>query len=105
MQPFKQVMVPVADIKFFHPSFQFSFVNKASINVNDDVWNVDYVRMAANRNMYDTLVNDIAWAENKRLVDLNLETQATTGPALAKATSAINEFIAEVRSMRRGAGP
>ncbi|HTN45098.1 MAG TPA: T9SS type A sorting domain-containing protein [Flavipsychrobacter sp.] len=60
VQKFSQVMVPVTDVDYFHNSFQFRFVNKASINVNDDVWNVDYIRFAANRNMNDTTVQDVA---------------------------------------------
>ncbi len=60
VQPFTQVLVPVRDTNFFFENFQFRFINKASINTNDDVWNVDYIYLAAGRNMYDTLVNDIA---------------------------------------------
>jgi len=58
--PFTQVMIPVADTTFFHNGFQFRFVNKASANTNDDVWNVDYIRFAANRSQNDTAVNDVA---------------------------------------------
>jgi hypothetical protein len=60
VQPFTQVLIPVLDTSLFHGNFQFRFMNKASINVNDDIWNVDYVKLAANRNMYDTLINDVA---------------------------------------------
>lgn len=62
LQPFKQVMVPVVNADFFYDDFQFRFVNKASMNTNDDVWNVDYIRMGANRHMYDTLINDVAFS-------------------------------------------
>lgn len=58
---FKQVMIPITDASYFHAGFQFRFVNKASIIVNDDVWNVDYIRLDANRNINDTLVNDVAF--------------------------------------------
>ncbi len=61
LQPFKQVMIPVTDANMFHAGFQFRFVNKASINNSDDHWHVDYIRFAANRNMNDTLVDDIAF--------------------------------------------
>lgn len=61
MKPFQQVMIPITDTGFFHANFQIRFVNKASINTNDDVWNLDYIRLAANRNMYDTAVNDVAF--------------------------------------------
>lgn len=58
---FKQVMIPITDASYFHAGFQFRFVNKASIVVNDDVWNVDYIRLDANRNINDTAVNDVAF--------------------------------------------
>ena len=54
--PFMQVMVPVKDPQYFFDNFQFRFVNKATIKDNDDVWNVDYIRMAAGRNMNDTAI-------------------------------------------------
>jgi hypothetical protein len=57
---FKQVILPVNDAGYFTNEFQFRFVNKASININDDVWNVDYIRLAANRNANDTAINDVA---------------------------------------------
>lgn len=59
-QPFTQVMIAVTDSDYFHVDFQFRFVNKASINVNDDVWNVDYIRFSANRNINDTAIRDVA---------------------------------------------
>jgi len=60
LQPFRQVMVGVNDTSYLHNDFQFRFVNKATININDDVWNVDYVRLAANRSFNDTAVNDVS---------------------------------------------
>src|SRR5690606_18109851 len=57
---FRQVMIPITDPAFFHGAFQFRFVNIASINLIDDIWNLDYIRLAANRNMYDTAVNDVS---------------------------------------------
>lgn len=61
VQPFKHVIVPVDDTIFLYNDFQFRFVNKASLNTNDDVWNVDYIRLDANRNAGDTAINDIAY--------------------------------------------
>lgn len=60
LQPFVQVLVPVVDSFYFHNSFQFRFVNKASINLNDDNWNLDYIYFNSGRNANDTLVNDVA---------------------------------------------
>lgn len=58
---FKQVMIPITEASYFHAGFQFRFINKASIVVNDDVWNVDYIRLDANRDINDTLVEDVAF--------------------------------------------
>lgn len=60
VQPFKMVIIPVVDTAYFKNNFQFRFVNKASININDDVWNVDYIKLDANRNLYDTAILDLA---------------------------------------------
>ncbi|MCW3121747.1 MAG: C-terminal target protein, partial [Flavipsychrobacter sp.] len=43
-------------------SFQFRFVNIAAVYWADAVWNIDYVRLDKNRNMYDTVVSDIGFA-------------------------------------------
>ena len=58
VQPFTQVLVPVADTAYLNDSFQFRFVNIASINLNDDVWNLDYIRL--DRGAAAHVVNDIA---------------------------------------------
>lgn len=60
LDSFRQVMIPVSDTGFLHASFQFRFVNKASINLNDDVWNLDYIRLDANRTAIDTALDDVA---------------------------------------------
>lgn len=64
VHPFRQVMIPVRDTDFFAPDFQFRFVNKASINSNDDVWNLDYIRMNVNRTFNDTAVRDLAFVDD-----------------------------------------
>jgi hypothetical protein len=61
LQPFKQVMIPVTDTIFLDSFFQFRFMNYATMNTNDDVWNIDYIRMAAGRNKNDTAINDVAF--------------------------------------------
>ncbi|MDR3681650.1 MAG: T9SS type A sorting domain-containing protein [Flavipsychrobacter sp.] len=64
LQPFQQVMIPVTDTTMFFNGFQFRFVNIGALNYSDAVWNIDYVRLGAGRNMYDTAVNDIAFNQN-----------------------------------------
>lgn len=62
VQPFRQVMIAVTDTAFFYNGFRFRFVNKASINLNDDVWNLDYIRFAGGRSFADTAISDPATA-------------------------------------------
>lgn len=61
LQPFQQVMIPITDANFFNSEFQFRFVNKASVNNADDNWNIDYIRIGANRNINDTGITDVAY--------------------------------------------
>jgi hypothetical protein len=58
---FTQAMIALTDPDYFHGAFQIRFVNKASIGVTDDVWNVDYIRMNSGRTFNDTAVNDVAF--------------------------------------------
>ncbi|MGB3074634.1 MAG: T9SS type A sorting domain-containing protein, partial [Chitinophagales bacterium] len=60
VQPFRQVLVKVAQTQFFHDDFQFRFRNYASLIGNYDQWHLDYVRMNSGRNHTDTLINDAA---------------------------------------------
>lgn len=62
-KPFEQVMIPITQQSFFHAGFQFRFVNKASINNADDIWNIDYIRLDANRNINDTAITDVAFVD------------------------------------------
>lgn len=64
LKPFTQVMIPITDTLYFYNAFQFRFANIAALNYSDAIWNLDYIRFDAHRNMYDTLVNDIAYSGN-----------------------------------------
>ncbi len=64
LQPFRQVMVPILDTAYLKDGFQFRFVNKATINTNDDHWHLDYLRLAANRAFDDTAVRDLAFTKD-----------------------------------------
>jgi len=59
--PFEQIFIAVNDPQYFHSNFQFRFVNFTSLNLNDDVWNLDYVEMDVARSINDTTINDIAF--------------------------------------------
>ncbi len=60
-QPFKVILIPVTDAQFLHNDFQFRFVNIASLNLNNDIWNLDYVKLDANRSPSDSISNDVAF--------------------------------------------
>ena len=59
---FKQVMIPITDLKFFRNDFYFRFYNYASIvgnslpsnRSNEDNWNIDFVYLNLNRSIDDT---------------------------------------------------
>ncbi len=63
LQPFRFVIMPVIDAQFLHNDFQFRFVNVASLNTNDDVWNIDYIKMDVNRTNADSIMNDLGFTE------------------------------------------
>lgn len=60
-QPFKQVMIPINDLKYFQNNFYFRFYNYASIvnsslpsnRSNEDNWNIDFVYLDMNRTAFD----------------------------------------------------
>lgn len=55
---FQQVIVPVADDRFFHDTFQFRFRNYARLSGPYDTWNVDYVYLNKGRNIGDLYYPD-----------------------------------------------
>jgi len=60
LQPFRQILIGLYDSSYFHENFQFRFVNKASINLNDDHWQLDYIQLSNARSWDDTLIRDVA---------------------------------------------
>ena len=73
-KPFKQVLIPISDSMYFVKGFQFRFKNYASIAIyqpgydgfacNVDIWNIDYVKIAKNRSITDTIYDDVAFVYN-----------------------------------------
>ena len=61
-QYFKQVMIPITDLKYFRNDFYFRFFNYASIvnashpaeRSNEDNWNIDFVYLNINHTANDT---------------------------------------------------
>ena len=70
-QGFKFVIFPVFDAQFLHSDFQFRFINVASIGSNDDVWNLDYIKMDQHRNIDDSLMKDVAFTNEPSSILLN----------------------------------
>lgn len=65
---FKQQLIrvpaPVGPRSFFYNTFQFRFVNYASLFGNNDHWHIDYVKLDQHRNAGDTAVLDIAFVND-----------------------------------------
>lgn len=64
---FTQVYIPVFNntfdsLIFSNTAFQFRFRNYASLSGNNDLWNIDYVRLDKNRqpNTLDSVIRDVA---------------------------------------------
>ncbi len=64
VQPFTQVMIPITDSLYFHNNFQFRFVNIAALNYSDAIWNLDYIRLDAHRNIGDTAIGDVGFSSS-----------------------------------------
>lgn len=63
LQAFQIKILPLTDMQYMHDSFQFRFVNIASLNTNDDIWNIDYIKIDVNRNPADSIMNDVGFTE------------------------------------------
>lgn len=61
IQGFRYVNLPLADAQYFHNNFQFRFVNIASLDINNDTWNIDYIKLDANRTFIDSINQDVAF--------------------------------------------
>lgn len=64
---FNQAYIPIYtnafdSLIYSNSSFQFRFKNYASLSGNNDLWNIDYVRLDKNRNpnTLDTVIRDVA---------------------------------------------
>ncbi len=57
---FNLVHFPLLEVPFFHPNFRFKFESYGSQNGELDVWHLDYIYFAANRNPDDTLFLDVS---------------------------------------------
>lgn len=63
VKPFTQVMIPITDTLMYYNGFQFRFVNLAAMHYSDAVWNVDYIKLDAHRNINDTVITEVAYTD------------------------------------------
>jgi len=71
-QYFRQVLIPIIDSRYFKNGFQFRFRNIASLansfvpdwQSNGDQWNIDAIWLNTGRNLHDTIIKDVAFADN-----------------------------------------
>lgn len=69
----KCVMIPILDTMFFNDGFRFRFMNYASYAdlsfptwaSNADFWNIDYIYIDSDRDMNDSLPEDLCFKERK----------------------------------------
>ena len=67
---FKQVMIPIRDVKYFTDHFYFRFYNYASIvssslpsnRGEEDIWNIDFVYLNCERSAIDTTYPKLAFS-------------------------------------------
>lgn len=65
---FLQFMIPLNDTGYFYDNFKMRWVNKATLGVSNSHWNLDYIRMDANRTYTDTAVRDVAFSTNPAFI-------------------------------------
>jgi hypothetical protein len=63
-QGFTQVMVPLDDTGYFYDNFKMRWINLATLGISNSVWNLDYIRLDANRTINDTAIRDVAFTAN-----------------------------------------
>ena len=59
---FTCVMVPITDTKWLKDGFKIRFRNKSTACGSVDLWHIDNIYLGKNRNMHDTVLNDVAFA-------------------------------------------
>lgn len=60
---FDAIILPVEGEDFLQNNFQFRFRNYGTLNGGYDQWNIDYVYMNQNRQLDDTVPNDVAFVK------------------------------------------
>ena len=99
-QSFRQVMIPIRDMRYFTDHFYFRFYNYASIEnnsepanrSNEDIWNIDLVYLNINRNINDTHYPSITFS-GQRPTFLNRYIAMPYRQYRANPNSAIRESL------------
>lgn len=60
---FEQIMVPIKEDRFLRDGFRMRFLNYATLSGSFDHWHLDYVRLATDRTIGDTIIVDMAYIE------------------------------------------
>ncbi len=100
-QYFKQVLIPINDIKFFTDHFYFRFYNYASIENNnhpnnrgeEDIWNIDFVYLNSQRHANDTTYRKLSFS-GKRPSFLNRYQAMPYRQYRANPNAAVRESLA-----------
>ncbi len=61
--PFQLVLIPITQTQFLHDSFQFRFINFATLSGNNDHWHLDVIYLDQNRTRTDSTILDVAIAD------------------------------------------
>ncbi|MEA3317407.1 MAG: hypothetical protein U9R54_05580, partial [Bacteroidota bacterium] len=81
-EQFSSVILPINSEEYLKPGFQFRFKNYVSLSNNSEVpsvignadnWNLDFVILDKNRNINDTIINDIAFIKPLSSLLINYE--------------------------------
>lgn len=73
LEHFRQVLLPVDQPDWLKPGFRFRLGAYGARNGAFDVWNIDYVRLSANRSATDTVVTDPTFTRAHAPIVANFE--------------------------------
>jgi len=62
MESFRTALIPLTDTTLFHEEFRLRFVNKATFNVGNSHWHIDYIKMATGRHYQDSINKDLGFS-------------------------------------------
>jgi hypothetical protein len=99
LQAFQIRLIPITDAQFLHNDFQFRFVNVASLNTNDDIWNIDYIKIDVNRNNADSIMNDVGFTEEPSSILSNYSSMPYRHFVVNQANELSGTQLVQLRNM------